>query len=145
MLTWNSSVSTVTMIGLDDRRVGVQFPTTAKIFLITMSTLAVRPPSLLSNVYWELISAWLNQLGHEAGHSPPASSEAYILSPIPEFGHLWVLWPYFLTNQRWDSNMQWKENISLSEITFSTHFFTVSLDGAFRYISQFLRYMHIVF
>jgi hypothetical protein len=99
--------------GLDDSKMGVQFPTWAKISLITTSTMTVRPPSLLPSVYWELISARLNQLVHEGDHSSPSISELYIFTPIPEFSHLWVLCPYFLTHQRLDSNMPWKNKIFL--------------------------------
>jgi hypothetical protein len=58
------------------------------------------PPILLSNVYWELVTVGLNQLGHEADHSPLSSSEVHIFTPISESGCLWALCPYFLCRDK---------------------------------------------
>jgi hypothetical protein len=45
-------------------------------FFTTMSRMAMRPTSFLSNGYWtEALSLLVKQPGYEADHSPPSSAK----------------------------------------------------------------------
>jgi hypothetical protein len=84
--TMTSSVSVVTGYRLDSQ---VTIPGRDKRFFVhsTVSRLALGPTQPPVQWVWGAVSLGLKQLGHEADHSPPSSSEVKNGGAIPSFPH----------------------------------------------------------